>query len=603
MLTRSNNNRSMAPVLETLENRTLFSVPPLPLVDGKAQFFDADGDVVKIVLTGPGSGEITFTHPQWADAVQLDIHTESPLCTLSVTVTGKQKTTAIDYIKIDGQLKSFKAPGVALGRNLDMDASVLTTMTLGDVVGGADLNLTNGGTTVAKLTLGHIGQGTQIMAPTVPLSLTAVDWAEGGYLDCLSATAIKVTGDMTAAIRAEIHTDKPETPVVSITSLTVGGVYSGDVYGTGSIGTISARSLGAGSIGADSLGSLKTTGLKANPKKGILGDAGDVGSTMSLLGDKVEDSKNVLGSAKIVGDLTAGAWVQGNAGTVSMKNLRASLQIDGKANVKVADALSLSSPLGGSIGSLSLGSGKVTSGKESLTLKNASLLFATGDDAYQTATLMDKLLNANMSTFKVTSSMFPNGSATVTGKTTAVGTSAVTDYTALGQTGYSMTWANNGGQLDQTHWFLQSQLAAMDFSFEDGLSLPTALKLKQKYTDSSAVTGTIGMDFADGYVSADISAATATSATTILGHEEVTVQGHNYLAVKLQYDMTITGNMSFDYDGDQYFGKFQVKSKATVWMTPDDGVVKVISSFTDGGTVTGQGGASDKGSILVELMV
>ena len=180
-----------------------------------------------------------------------------------------------------------------------------------------------------------------------------------------------------------------------------------------------------------------------------------------------------------------------------MKNLRASLQIDGKANVKVADALSLSSPLGGSIGSLSLGSGKITSGKESLTLKNASQLFATGDDVYQTATLADKMLTDGTSTFLATSRLFPSGSATVTGHTTAANTSAITNYSALGETRYSMTWANSDGQLYQTHWFLQSELAAMDFNFEDGLSLPTALTLKQKYTESSAVAGTIGMDFSE----------------------------------------------------------------------------------------------------------
>jgi hypothetical protein len=376
-LRKDNMSGAREAVLEPLESRLLLADVPFTLASGKDVFtyIDANDHVVRITLTGGGSGVVNF--PDDAISGTPDLLTVTPgkaKSTLTITVVAADKgnnrpvDTEIVSIVIDGPgLKTLKAGAVNLvgyeewdenagefGEfvrvgGLTMDVRFGATITLGNL-SVVDLNLTGRASATTRLTLGDVCNAT-ISAAGTPLSLRAGS-LHGTDVTALRFTRVTVAGDVQFSSLAALGMTIRGT---SIARLTIGGsLLSSHVDVPGKIKRLTAQSIDQANDGrrlgyvptitAGAIGVLKVTGRKANLMENLDGgNAGDLHAYIHLggLNDLFRKGTKTLRKARIAGTLYGNVYIHGNVGSITMQHLRGDLAIEGKGKVKTRDMMVL----------------------------------------------------------------------------------------------------------------------------------------------------------------------------------------------------------------------------------------------------------------------
>jgi extracellular elastinolytic metalloproteinase len=266
---------------------------------GNGKFFDADGDIGSVKLTGPGQMGYYLTDPDGdgkgpIELVELSgtnsktsvltLGTRKMLSTtdngriglVAVTGTGLKALTAKTY--------DLAAPGIDLTGHLG-------SLVIGNVLDGADIKAAGIPTQKTRIKAGIVGDGTDVQVGAALAGLTAVQYGEG-IITAPSIGAIKITGHKKTLVAGDFEADvtvsgdgllagRPALRTLKVAGEIPAGT---DVNVTGSITSVAAGTFN-GTIAANGIGAMKVTG-----KMG-----GDV--TLSGLG--VAAGRPVLGSLTV----------------------------------------------------------------------------------------------------------------------------------------------------------------------------------------------------------------------------------------------------------------------------------------------------------------
>ncbi len=308
-------------------------------------FTDANGDLVTVKLTGPGSGTFTLANALLADGVanhadlrSLQLTGTTATSSLSITVkkagagTG---TTNVGRIVSQTPLNALTlGPGVTLGDGLDDTtadltlASTVKTLSFNDVAGYAQIEIGGGLTALQSATLKPTLTAGRVLGPDVAIDIhgglgltTLKSWNDFGFLTTEQSIAgLTVTaGDFNANVDIDSGSGFAGTATMGalsikagalrsttffvegkFTSLTAtGGVFS-QIQATG-IGTVTAGSFNGASlqIGAGGIGNVTAT-------KGSM-----TNTTITSIGGKIGNlTVNLVGQTGIVGAMN-GVHVNG----------------------------------------------------------------------------------------------------------------------------------------------------------------------------------------------------------------------------------------------------------------------------------------------------
>lgn len=169
-------------------------------------------------------------------------------------------------------------------------------------------------------------------------------------------------------------------------------------------------------------------------------------------------------------------------------------------------------------------------------------------------------------------------------------------------------WYAEAGQVNLARWWYDMQdMGQADFYFSDPsdpLGMPQTLRMKTPRTTSSSLTGTWTLLLGDDPITPVEADATGTATLTsqLLGHEQITVPAGTFLAAKLEFTLTMTGTLAFQYEGRDYTATFRVSQKRTLWCHPDEGILKETSSLTETGYAAGLGASAVIASMTGTLL-
>jgi len=577
------------PVLEAMESR-LFLSATLDLVNGKASYVDSSSDVVTVKLSGGGSGVITFDgETAGGDASSMVVMPASAKSTLTITVKGPDKTTSLHELIVDGSLKSLRAAGVHLEGQAaaeieDADSPACLTMGVVSgtsiVLGGLSLacvTLTGVSTSPVSLKLGTVSDSVIVAADT-PVSLKAARW-QGSSIEAAWYKTIHLKQTDPVA-GSSIVANRSNARGVSIASLRVDGTFHGDVTAPGAIGSLKAHGLGGGAIAAGSLGKLAITGQKANAKKRIVANSGDVRTEISLSGLNVAAGKKTLGSARIAGTLAETMTVAGNAGTITMAHLRAALTVTGKATVKTRDTVSIFEPGDGAAGALSLGGGSVKGPKVSVKFSVPATFYAIEEAAVATADMFEGIFGNASATYWSRSGL---ARSTVRESTVIDGGSLTKRFATDGETFFDMTWRGSAAGVTAVtglSYYYSDSIESDAIHIDMDLAIPSSLGFRQTVKTSGSASGSIEITEGGSRYSI-VFAGLASSSLTLVGFEQVTTsQGGTFVAAKVHYDVTIAGSMT--YEGTS-MGKLTTTVTNTLWLAPELGIVQMKGALSASG--------------------
>ena len=217
------------------------------------KFFDADGDKYLVKLTGKGSVEVTLDDPDSDGRGAIDALTftgTNSKSTLAVTLLKRGPVGADGEIAIGG-ITGLDKLGSLVAAKSDLTGAGLNfsnrigSLTLDDVLNGADLTLGGPATKVTTLKLGKIGAGSDITS-AARLAVTAAE-AGAGVWTAPSASAIKVRGDFAASLALTASTAELGNRLALDSFAVIGGDFTGDLNVLGFVGTVSVqRKNGAG---------------------------------------------------------------------------------------------------------------------------------------------------------------------------------------------------------------------------------------------------------------------------------------------------------------------------------------------------------------------
>lgn len=458
------------------------------------------------------------------------------------------------------------------------------------IPGDFDVDLTLDGSNMPKQTLG-----------TAKIDGTV----HGTTWDITGNVGTVTVGVETERWTLNVHSD--------VGSLKLGQVDGASVTVAGNLGTVTALCWQGGDLTAKTLKSLQITGRKGSTFLHTSDIPGDFGATLSLTGNPAV--KQTLAGATIAGTLTGETTVEGNAGSLAIGHLASNLTINGDVtNLKVKDYLALLPPAGGPTGQLAItGKATVVSGCDTIKLTAAMgqvVLYPTTADMYR---LEDDLRHYNR-----LDSLWVQ-KVKVLSYTQTQETRVDTDLTPVGgYECYDVTASIPGEGVGMpTYWFVGTDgvLYLMKFTIplEAGgivitcdAPLPVAppfIGPGKKFTGSG--TFHAEWDWQDEEYYAGTGQGTATTSTRFIGHEKVTLTdttdpdlAGDWLAVKGETTLTLTGTLQCEVDGKTLCGTMKYTSKQTWWFVPGIGGVRATASASLRASVTGLGGVSQATPIV-----
>ena len=318
------------------------SIAPSDPKDSKqvGAFFDADADAGAIKLTGAGTARYYLTDPDGdgkgpIELIELSDTNANSVLNLSIR---KSKTTADNGLVTLGgvtgtELKALNARGITLSGDINLSGP-LGSLTIGDVVNGADIVAGGLPTQKSRITAGIIGDGTDITLGTSLAGLTATRVGDGtitvpsvGLLAVRGNTRLAIPGDFAADLDvsgAEVAAGKPAVQTAQVfgavtadSDWAVGGtvnlVLAGSFNGTRAAGGLTVLTVKE-TLGGDV--TLSGVGVPAN--KPALG-------TLSV-GQHVMDTSVVtapsIGTVTVKGVLSGDLTVTGSALPTALRTLR-----------------------------------------------------------------------------------------------------------------------------------------------------------------------------------------------------------------------------------------------------------------------------------------
>lgn len=194
-----------------------------------ATFTDASGDVVKISLRGPGTGQLMFGAGASADAAVIVLNGTSPASTLTITAAGAG--TSIGDLTVNGPLKSL------IGKQVDLAGTIAVTGPM------PRLLLRNA---TGAITIGAGGAPSAVtIAQARDLSITSVsglksvkaaEWLDTDTTPDTITTPVLTTLAVKGALEAGVRAD-------SIGRITAAGALRGaDIRAVGNIGAVTVGS-------------------------------------------------------------------------------------------------------------------------------------------------------------------------------------------------------------------------------------------------------------------------------------------------------------------------------------------------------------------------
>ncbi len=328
------------------------------------QFFDADGDLVSLKLTGAGTLDFALDQPDDKGRGALDHLTlagTDARSVLSVTVqkvAGGNGLLNIGSIDITGALRGLSAPTSNLiGTGLTATGA-LGGVALRDLTNGADIVLGGAANSSTVLVLGNVGTGSDLTVGG-KLSATVKSAADGQWTAASFGAVASTTGGFAADLTATASSGAlGRNPALASLSVKVGD-FSGNITAQGAIGGIAVR-------GGDLTGNISTAGAVGNIA--VNGEAGGQWNALRFGNITVANgnlsatitSAGAVGALSVVGgDLTGDLFAVGAAGNVVVKNVRtnggnvlgATLTASGFGNISIAKNLTDSLILaGGNLG-------------------------------------------------------------------------------------------------------------------------------------------------------------------------------------------------------------------------------------------------------------
>jgi len=529
-------------------------------------------------ITVPAALQATFSFGRVADA--------------NITSGGIpiKSLTAIDWSSPERNDMLILAPSLG---TLTVKGRPGTTRTV-RIPGDFDVDLTLDGANMPKLTLGT----------------AKIDGTVHG-------TTWDITGNV-GTVTVGVETERWTLNVHSnVGSLKLGQVDGSSVTVDGNLGTVTALCWQGGDLTAKTLKSLRVTGRKGSTFLHTSDIPGDFGATLSLTGDPAV--KQTLAGATIAGTLTGETTVEGNAGSLAIGHLAGNLTINGDVtNLKVKDYLAILPPAGGAQGRLSI-TGKATLGSASASIKLTAamgqvVLYPTTADMYR---LEDDLRHYNLL------------SSSWTGRVQAFGTSATqltkvdpTLTTVDGHKCYSVRGsAPGGGAGEPTYWFVGTdgilylvrlpillEAGGFTITFDPPLAVaPPFIGPGTKFTSSRPFHGVWHWQDEEYY--SGTCQGTAVATFRFIGHEKVTLKNttdpalaRDWLAVKCESTITLTGTVQCDHAGKTYCGPMSATSKQTVYLVPGIGCIEAPTTSSLRASLTGLGAVSSAGSGTLWLL-
>ena len=99
----------------------------------------------------------------------------------------------------------------------------------------------------------------------------------------------------------------------------------------------------------------------------------------------------------------------------------------------------------------------------------------------------------------------------------------------------------------------------------------------------------------------NLTGGTATLNLTLLGTEQVTVNGKTYLTAKVQMSLKMSGTGTMSYQGT-HSASFSLSCSQTVWSAPTVGIVKLAVQASGQGKLQGFGSGSWNGQATLSLL-
>jgi len=216
------------------------------LAKGTGTFTDQDGDIYTVKLTGGGSVAVQIDDADGDGRGAIGfIATENTTAKSALSITVKKAKTGDGIVTINaiagGELKSITAKASDItGMGLDLSGH-LGTLTVRDILDGADVMLGGDSTKKTTVTVRQIGDGTEMNMGSVLTKLTAAKIGDS-EITAPSAGTISVTGDKKAGLQGDLAATinlTDDAVAYSLNSLVVSHhMMDADIFAVGSIKTV-----------------------------------------------------------------------------------------------------------------------------------------------------------------------------------------------------------------------------------------------------------------------------------------------------------------------------------------------------------------------------
>jgi len=440
---------------------------------------------------------------------------------------------------------------------------------------------------------------------TITVSDTATDLAIDGTSAGSSITVTSRGGDGRASLRS-IHASG----AVGNFQAKILDVSNGDIllpFGirTLTLGNVQDETLSApgAAIGSLSLIQWNNTDSTADvitlAALGRLKVGGDFGANLIVAS---------LGNASVGGTWSGDATIDGNAGALKIGHLRGSMNISGTArSIQLADYLAVSQVASATGGMLHVGgSTRIKSAGESFNA-SAATLFTSSAAMYTPQELIRYDELGSVRTYSKTTrhaGKFSGGTSTDTVESNMMDvdgrSSWIVDTTDPDASTSSVLFRDSAGTYE-TRAMVAGSVDGSSLVADLGLLrlAPSVLELKQTTTATASITATLTDPVLDHPA---ILSGTASSATTLLGHERVTTDAGTYLAAKLLTILRIQVSGSITFSGRSFPVRLNVVAAQTYWAVPVIGIVRQIETAATNISIAGHGSTMDRASEISELV-
>jgi hypothetical protein len=354
---------------------------------------------------------------------------------------------------------------------------------------------------------------------------------------------------------------------------------------------------------------IDTLQIKGDKKRGL---AGDFQGSLQLSGS-TDPKKSTLGNGKIAGTMSNDSEINGSVGTLNIKALHGGLHISGNAkNIIIGEPMSL--PVEGvtALGVLSIdGTGTVKSAKETIKgqdidlctrdtvgiyrledLRRYDILWAWWDyegDYSVKVTGEPKEVNTVDFTTTVSEIVDINGHDCFKVTTSALDTDV------------SMAWYTDSNGTYLAEYINNSGLFDMDLEMSSTLVAPQYLELGKTYKGSGTINSGEFTVYDTPYGDL-VGTVNGTIKTTckLVKHEQVLVGSDTYLAARIDFGMTMQGQIAIT--SPPVTATYKATLTQTYWAVPDIGIVKAnTTKYEVKVSIPGAGSTTSTGNEVDEL--